>query len=278
MKTLLVPTDFSSNATAACRYAAELAMHYGWKLQLLHAYIPFYTAFQPSSQNQEERDLLEKHVIESMSAVIADLRTRYPSVAISGEKRGGNVADAVGRSVAENSDIKMVVMGTTGATGLKYALLGSNTFDVIKKSPITVLAIPEKVKFHLLNKVGFTVNFHAAEIAALSDFVGLLDHPMEITVFHLYEQGKTEATARMQNWRPKFEQMMADSWSAPYFRVARTADLSAGINHFVMRTKLDALVMTAMDKPFLKRIFPRKKLIKVVAHRLVRPVFFMKGY
>lgn len=277
MKTLLVPTDFSDNATAACQYAAMLASRYEWKLRLLHAYNPFYTVFQPSGQNQEERDLLEKQVSESMSAVIADLRNRYPTVAIAGEKRLGNVADAVVHSVAEINGVKMVVMGTKGATGLRYALLGSNTFDVIKKSPVAVLAVPEKLNSHRLDKVGFPINFHATEIAALFDFVDLMDHPMEITLFHLYERGKKDAEVRMQEWRRKFERMIADSWSVAHFQVARTANIQTGINRFTLREKLDALVMTAMDKPFLERAFSGKKMVKAVAHRLVVPVFFMKG-
>ena len=274
MKTLLVPTDFSRHAYRACLYAAGMAAGHGGALHLLHVYQSYYAiSLYPGVTGAAWAEIMDA-VDQQMAELVGELQKQFPSISISGGNREGTVGEAVANVVREKG-VDLVVMGTQGATGLKYAVLGSNTFAVIRKSPVPVVAIPANVSAFRLDRVGFAVNYHASEVTALEDFTKLVERPVAITLFHLYGKGKQEETKKMQKWAKGFEKIAAGSGSELHFKLAVSRNLPVGINRMIAREHLDALVMTPTDKPFFNRLFSRQ-LIKVVAHKPTVPVFFMK--
>ena len=58
-------------------------------------------------------------------------------------------------NVAKNKDAFMIVMGTTGSSGLKDIFFGSVASAVAEKSSVPVLTIPEKTRFKGFEKVVF---------------------------------------------------------------------------------------------------------------------------
>ncbi|SEK56808.1 universal stress protein [Parapedobacter koreensis] len=275
MKTLLVPTDFSQHAFNACLYAAGMAVGHDWKLHLLHVYDTYYAVSAYPAMTGAAWAEIRDAADEQMAGLITKLQEQFPSIAISGENREGTVGDAVAKSAREKA-VDLVVMGTHGATGLKYATLGSNTFAVIQKSPVPVAAIPAGVSTFRMDRVGFAVNYHVSEITALESFTELINRPVDIILFHLYGKGKQEETQKLQKWEKRFEKITSGSRSRLHFKLAISRNLPVGINRMVFREGLNALVMTPVDKPFFDRLFS-KQLVKVIAHKPVVPVFFMKG-
>lgn len=275
MKTLLIPTDFSQHAYHACLYAAEMAVEYGWKLHLLHVYQSYYSFSAYPSLTGTAIYEIKEAADQQMGKLLEDLKKQFPSISIIGENSEGDMADTVASFVSEKG-IDLVVMGTQGASGLKYVTLGSNTFAVILKSSVPVVAVPARVSKFRLDRIGFAVNYHASEVLALEDFTRLVGRPVDITLFHLYKKGKQEETKLMQKWVTRFEKIVTDSGVELHFKLAISRNLPVGINRMVAREQLDALVMTPVDKPFFKRLFS-KELIKVVAHKPIVPVFFMNN-
>ncbi|GGC33133.1 hypothetical protein GCM10011386_26560 [Parapedobacter defluvii] len=274
MKTLLIPTDFSRHAYQACLYAAGMAARHGWKLHLLHVYQSFYAVSAYPGVTGAAWVEIKDATDQQMAELIEKLKKQFPAISISGENREGTMADTVA-NFAREKNVNLIVMGTQGATGLKYAVLGSNTFAVILKSPVPVVAIPARISTFRMDRVGFAVNYHATEVTALEDFTTLMDRPVVITLFHFYEKGKQEETKKMQKWAKRFEKIATGSDAELQFKLAISRNLPVSINRMVAREQLDALVMTPMDKPFFSRMFS-KQLIKVIAHKPTVPVFFMK--
>jgi len=274
MKTLLIPTDFSRHAYQACLYAAGMAARHGWKLHLLHVYQSFYAVSAYPGVTGAAWVEIKDATDQQMAELIEKLKKQFPAISISGENREGTMADTVA-NFAREKNVNLIVMGTQGATGLKYAVLGSNTFAVILKSPVPVVAIPARISTFRMDRVGFAVNYHATEVTALEDFTTLIDRPVVITLFHFYEKGKQEETKKMQKWAKRFEKIATGSDAELQFKLAISRNLPVSINRMVAREQLDALVMTPMDKPFFSRMFS-KQLIKVIAHKPTVPVFFMK--
>lgn len=272
MKTILVPTDFSTHAFTAARYAAELAKKKNWQVALCHAYKVFYTAFQSDTQNQSDKDEVINEAEDNMKRLLQKLHQMYPEVVITGECVLGDIGLVI-QEQAEKIHADMIVMGTKGATGLRLSLLGSNTFDIIKKSPIPVLAVPQRIKNYDFLKIGFATNYHAAEIAALQDFVDIMENSFEVIPFHLYQKDKVKEASKMEQWKAKISKMV--SCKNLNFKIAPTRNMPAGINRFIKKEKLDALVMTAFHKKLFDRMF-HKDLVKVIAHHPVIPVLFMK--
>jgi hypothetical protein len=61
---------------------------------------------------------------------------------------------------AQKCKSQLIVMGTHGASGLKRILFGSNTSNVISKSNIPVLAIPQRYRFKKINSIVYATDLN----------------------------------------------------------------------------------------------------------------------
>lgn len=89
-------------------------------------------------------DALEERGQQATKAVVEQARKR--EVETTAAVRRGNPHDDI-LGYAEDHDIDVIVMGTHGRTGVKRALLGSVTENVVRHSEIPVLTVhrgPEK--------------------------------------------------------------------------------------------------------------------------------------
>lgn len=155
IKKILVPTDFSDAANNALNYATEIAEHFGAEIEILHAFsIPVLTArgkpFLPNPEVAEEnRHLAEEHLEELKKTVSAKHNIKFNLLAIPIYWQL-ELAEVINDRQAD-----LIVLGTTGASGLKKIFMGSNAARVIQNSAVPVLAIPENAKLAQLTKIGF---------------------------------------------------------------------------------------------------------------------------
>ncbi|MDO5654654.1 MAG: universal stress protein [Flavobacteriaceae bacterium] len=118
---ILCPVDFSEESSAALNNAIAVARIFDAKLLIMSVYTPFVqtiTRIDPDEVNQQ-RNLeqaqelqlfLEKHTLINLEYEI--------------EIRGGNPADEI-LDVINKKEIDLLVMGTTGKSGISKILLGS---------------------------------------------------------------------------------------------------------------------------------------------------------
>ena len=144
---ILVPHDFSENATAALLVAVHLARRTRGRLEVLHALTPFYSG--PAYPTPNEIAWTPPRTI------LADLRKRLTLlVAAALPARGcppvtvrvvrGDALAAI-LAAARRSDA--IVMATRGRTGLAHLVIGSVAEKVVRHSPIPVLTIrPESAR------------------------------------------------------------------------------------------------------------------------------------
>lgn len=143
---ILVPIDFSSSSHAAVESAADLALHFGAAIHLVHVIPMFPTTtvpdFIPEAKFLEEaRKGAEHH----FAAVVADLTGRGLKVDTSIEV-GDDVASAL-LEVAESEKADMVVISTHGLTGWHPLVFGSIAEKVMKlvHCPVLLLRTPKPV-------------------------------------------------------------------------------------------------------------------------------------
>jgi nucleotide-binding universal stress UspA family protein len=188
MKTILVPTDFSSPARRALEYALSLARHTHSRIILFHAFHRPINVWQASEVFETIRQFeeTEKIRLESLAREVleAELTLAGPplreaegkgvsskpselelsSVPFEGEievdcvARFGLVEDEIIR-MARESEANLVIMGMRGANALSELLLGSTTTGVMRKTPCPVLAVPELAAFQPIRKILFATDF-----------------------------------------------------------------------------------------------------------------------
>jgi nucleotide-binding universal stress UspA family protein len=134
IRRILVPTDFSDAADNALRYAIDLASKVGAEVDLLHAWqLSAYASPASDLAKGMERDLSKdlEAIAQRYGAhgvtIHRHLRTGIPYVEIV--------------EAAKQHGTDMIVMGTTGKTGLEHFLLGSVAERIVRTSECPVLTV-----------------------------------------------------------------------------------------------------------------------------------------
>lgn len=146
MAHILLPTDFSSNALNAARYAVQLLGTEGNTFTVLNSYMMPRGA---ASTMWSIDDLLAKESREGLDAFVARMKEE-PELAkaeLVSVSEHGDLPNVVERFAEDQTPPDLVVMGTQGASGLKEVLMGSNTADVIRNGAIPVLAVPQDARY-----------------------------------------------------------------------------------------------------------------------------------
>ena len=145
MKTILVPTDFSSNANKALEYASKLALEIDAKIIVMNSYqIP------SGSTNVmiNFADILEKDSKEELHKNLEEFKNRseFSTIEYVPFSCYGYITEAI-EIAATHYEIDLIVMGTTGVSNLRNKFFGSNTVDAIKKVDYPIVVIPQDVEF-----------------------------------------------------------------------------------------------------------------------------------
>jgi len=136
--TLLVATDFSSTAAAAADWALAIARDCGGRIVLVHA-LPMYGPVNDFIMSPPD---LEEHLrgmavqrLGERAAELADSGIEVePKLAI------GIPSEAIVRTATEVG-ASLLVIGTTGMSGLAHLLLGSTAERVVQHAPCPVLSV-----------------------------------------------------------------------------------------------------------------------------------------
>src|SRR5690606_8287923 len=113
----------------------------------------------------------------------------------------GLLIESIPQKTAEGSYV-FVVMGTTGAGKGKSVIWGSNTSSIVSKSPIPVLAIPNRYDTFRLYNIAMMTNFKAEELETLSDYVTAISTIPRLTLIHVYKDhsAKGKVADSLQSW------------------------------------------------------------------------------
>lgn len=163
MKKILVPTDFTENASNALNLAVEVAQENNSKLYLLHVVeYPIGATIDPigvsivQPTDTELIDELTRNAKEKLKVIEEDLLKEEVEVTSSVDL--GNAYLSVVDKIKEE-DIDIVIMGTHGASGVKEFIIGSNAEKVVRHATCPVLTIKNAIKKDDIKSVVFGSDF-----------------------------------------------------------------------------------------------------------------------
>lgn len=277
LKNILVPTDFSRHALVAARYAGQMAQHLGWSIHLIHAYTPFSSSFANERFNQEILDHETEKAQTNMEAFRDELSQEFPDLEIATSCLTGMLGEVL-PAIAGQRKNELIVMGTKGASGLKYVILGSNTFEIIRKSPIPVLAVPETPVAFQWETIGLLSNLKQSEIGALQSAIAAVGPPKKLVLLHLFEKDSYRDKDDLTSWKDHIrDRVKIDEISYKMQNLVNRMDVWEDFSDYVFNMveseNVDVLVVTQERKSFLTKLFSRS-LVKAIAHQLTVPVFF----
>ena len=186
---ILAPVDFSEGSEAAIRWAVDLAQRTGAELHVLHV--------APGSASDEESADASPGGDRSLRAPARD-RADDELAALLGRVSTGKVrvtpALSHGRpsrgvlDYAEREATDLVVMGTRGHRGLRRLLLGSVAGEVLRRTRVPVLVVPETAPRGPIRLVLAPTDFSDAARRTLPVAAGLAAlHGADLEILHALE-------------------------------------------------------------------------------------------
>jgi nucleotide-binding universal stress UspA family protein len=159
MKTIIAPVDFSDASTNALSFAAEMSKRASAHLHIVNV-------ITPGEDEAEAKSKLKAIALELQKAFGSDLHCE--------SSVGQGSLITVLQEIIDAQKPDLIVMGTKGASGLKRILIGSNTVNVIAKTELPVLVIPEVARFEDFIRKGKNRVVLATDLDALEDEDSLL--------------------------------------------------------------------------------------------------------
>jgi nucleotide-binding universal stress UspA family protein len=209
MKKILIPTDLSSNASNAISYAFQLFRNSNVQFYILHVDHPIIdmpsssiefmsTATYPDLVSQKK--MVEKQIFK----IIEKLKSKNENFNYEIENEIGFAGDVI-VSKAQELNCDLIIIGTKGATGLSQFFIGSVTASVIRKSTVSVLAIPENFTFEKLEKIVFATDYEGISnkktLQPLFELARMFD--AKVMMFHAIEAKEPIASyiEELQVWK-----------------------------------------------------------------------------
>jgi len=160
MKNILVPTDFSQNATDAAHYAAALAHITGARLLLFHAY-HVSVALADAADLSIDLDLenFENLNQTQIDKLAYDLHLTH-GISVTRIMRPGFAADEI-PVIAQRLNADLVVMGLRGKGQAAGSKVGQITAAIIQESNLPVLCVPAGLVFQAYPPFNFRYQLYA---------------------------------------------------------------------------------------------------------------------
>ena len=269
--TVLFPTDFSEAAEHAFVYALRLADKLGAKISTVHVYeLPNMRGATLPTTMQTVYDSITFESFENY-------RDSIPYLHAVAEKHGmqhipcdhalieaskhGVVQTIV--NTANRLDAAFIVMGTTGASGLKEVFLGSVAAEVLENADCPVLAVPNRADFDgTIDKIAFATGYHELDKKTLETTMRFADKfDATVYVVHVDVTHTEEMTGAMDKFMvdvEKYEKLVVE--------VVDDLNIERALADFIDQNQIDILAMRIKKRNFLQELFTYSMTKKMTNH------------
>lgn len=199
MKKVLVPTDFSTHSKSGIRFAIHWAAIQKLELVFVHVLhilraTQWTEAYYEKYSKQEEQScsITFKKFIAGIYSSMKIKPGRHSFVIIQGLSADISILDYC----RAKPGIDYICISTHGAGKLKR-IWGTNTGNLITKSPVPVLAVPAAYRFTGIRRIMYAADFrnYGNELNRVVDFA--LPLKAQIEILHFTWPGETAAVEKM---------------------------------------------------------------------------------
>lgn len=269
MQKILVPTDFSDCANHALDYALHLAQKLSAEITVLSAYhIPSVGSATIVMNIQED---LHKETKNELELLISEKQSKYPKVKITGRTEFSAPSNAIARA-CETDEYELVVMGTTGSSGLKELFFGSTTSQLIDKVKTPILAVPERSDFLSIDTVLMACSLESIKSVDSMNFLKLFATTLQLQVrfFNVYQESDVEMETRMAKKRESLK-IIFDSFKYD-IEVIKSKDIEEAVLKAVGENQL--LSVVTRERKFFDKMF-NPSMSKKLAHHSKSPILIL---
>ena len=278
MKNILVPTDFSDNAWDALTYAIRIYDDIPCCFYILNTY-----EVNPSgvtstmhqfgarkvyeilkNESKDELYKISKHLSENM------LNDKHIYKSLS---KSGSLFPII-QDIVNKQNIDLIVMGTTGASGLKGVFMGSNTVKVVKYiNTCPILSVPQKYVYEEPTKIVFATDFKnnlgKMELRCLIDLQ--LIHNFKIHFLHIKKENKL---SDKQQYNIEILKRNFNEDVCVIDEIETDTTLSKTITTFAEDQKVNMICLVNHEHSFIEKL-THEPVIKRVSFRSAIPLLIL---
>ncbi len=269
MKTILIPTDFSSTAINAANYAI------GFAKQMRIDQILLYNAWQPVSISDPMSTLIisEIDAIKAASQLQLEkeaerLRKKCPmhiSIEILSELA---ILENGVAALCKKKDIAYIIMGITGGGTLDEKLIGSNTITISHKTEVPVIIIPKDCNFQFIAKAMLLSDFKDIDSTLpeqqLINFLEIAMPQLEVVNF--------DPDFTREQFEPALEKFALHHLLRKYtpeYKYSLRNDFEDAVNEFAENDNVQIIINIAKKHSWLHNILHSSYTNKLAFHTKV---------
>lgn len=278
MKKILVPTDFSDQAKYALKLAVEIAKRTDAELILLHvAEIPGQSSFNTMGETGSV-DGMEGVFIMKMIELGKKKLHRLSNdemlegVKLKTELKAGNTYYNISSIVNEYKP-ELIVMGTSGSSGVDEILIGSNAEKVVRNAICPVLTLKEEISLANIDNILFASSLKnddkilAEQLKEIAQLSYAKVHLLKVNTPNSFES--TSTTHKRMNEYLKNNGLEADK------HIYNGINEEEGILAFAKENNMDLIAMGTHGRKGLMHLLSGSIAEDVVNHSK-RPVLTFK--
>lgn len=270
---ILVPTDFSKNAWKALSFAAHLQNHMDdFELVVMHSFLPFYTGFQSPQENKAQYDTGFEISKQRMDSLELQIKKEFPNLNYELIIKDGTLYNAIS-DLRDEYSLLAIVMGTKGASGLQANLIGSQTFEVGKRTDLPLIIIPEEYEFMPSQEAVFLTNFEKNDQEAIN-IMNLLLRPQHIHFIHFAAAENSESLKEELNQHLQALDLKDLSYDAKLINIKEFTDPKS-IKEKIKEMGWSLITINPVQRGFFENLFT-KSFSKPLIHSSQVPILLAK--
>ena len=236
---VLIPVDFSNYSMKACEFGFNFAQNMGAEVVLLHVYFtPIYTTSLPYGDVFNYQLTDDENVKNILQKVHADLNT---------------LSDKVKAKVA---------------SGEFPNVISSVTAEVIERSRVPVLAIPENTPFKQLaeaKRIAFITNFDQRDLIAFDSLIAALKpFHFSVSLIHLSDVKDTWNEIKLGGIKEYFQKQYPDL--EIHYDVVMNDDFLNSLDNYIKTNHIDIITLTTYKRNIFSRLFNPGIARKMIFH------------
>lgn len=277
---VLIPVDFSGYSMKACEFGFNYAQNTGAEVILLHVYFtPIYSTSLPYgdifnyqlSDDENVKTILQK-VHAELNGLLDKVKEKIASGQFSNVKymcvlREGIPEEEILRYVKDCCP-RIVIMGTRGKNQKDLDLIGSVTAEVIERSRVPVLAIPENTPFRQFSEVkhiAFITNFDQRDLIAFDSLIASFkSFRFSVSLIHLSEIKDTWDEIKLGGIKEYFHKQYPQL--DIHYDVVQDDDLLNNLEQYIEKENIDIIALTSYRRNIFYRLFNPSIARKMIFH------------
>lgn len=278
MKKILVPTDFSDQAKHALKLAVEISKKTDAELILLHVVeIPGQTQFNTMGEAHHIDGMEGVYVmkmIEQGKKKLGQLKEDelLAGVNLNTELKAGNTYYNISAIVNEY-DPDMIIMGTSGSSGVDEILIGSNAEKVVRNAKCPVLTLKEEISLASIDNIVFASSLKnddkelATKLKEIAKLSYAKVHLLKVNTPNNFESSSTTFK--------RMDEYLKNNGLEAEKHIENGINEEEGILEFAKEKKIDLIAMGTHGRKGLMHLLSGSIAEDVVNHSK-RPVLTMK--